>query len=129
MMYRWLANGVVLTHGAFIVFVIAGGLLALKWPRAAWIHLPCAVWGILVEWMGWICPLTPLENRLRRMAGDAGYGQGFIEHYIIPVIYPGGLTRTVQIVLGALVLLLNLWIYSVVFGRRTARGKSYGDTR
>lgn len=122
MIWRWAANAVVLAHFAFIVFVVAGGLLALRWPRAAWVHVPCALWGITVEWMGWICPLTPLENRFRRLAGEGGYGQGFIEHYIIPVMYPAGLTRNVQWVLGALVLLLNLVVYGRIWWRRRRPG-------
>ena len=124
MTYRLLANAVVLVHALFIVFIVAGGLLVFRWPRVVWVHVPLAIWGVLVEWMGWVCPLTPLENRFRRMAGQAGYGQGFIEHYIIPVVYPEGLTRTVQWVLGAAVLLLNAGIYLKLWRRRGRRGQA-----
>ncbi len=111
MLTRLGADLVVVLHFAFIVFVLLGGLLVLRWPRVAWLHLPAVAWGILIEWVGWICPLTPLENRLRRAAGEAGYGHGFVEQYLLPIIYPAGLTREVQFVLGAVVLALNLAIY------------------
>jgi hypothetical protein len=101
-----------------VLFVVLGGLLVLRWPRAAWLHLPAALWGALIEFTGCICPLTPLEQRLRRAGGDATYSGGFIEHYIVPVLYPTGLTRTTQIVLGAFVIALNLAIYGWVLGRR-----------
>ena len=95
----------------------AGGLLVLRWPRVAWLHLPCAVWGEIVEWMGWICPLTPLENRLRRAAGETGYRGGFVEEYLVPVIYPDALTRELQLLAGAFVLALNLAVYGLVWRR------------
>ena len=112
MPYRFLADVVLLLHLAFVVFVVAGGLLVLRRPRLAWIHLPAAAWGALVEFMGWPCPLTPLENRLRRLGGEAGYESGFIEHYITAVLYPEGLPREVQFALGAFVLLVNGSIYT-----------------
>lgn len=112
-----------MVHFAFVAFVVAGGLLALRWPRVAWIHVPAAVWGILIEWAGWICPLTPLENRLRRLGGEAGYPGGFVEHYVLPVLYPSGLTREVQLTLGALVLVLNVGIYAVILRRRRSDGR------
>lgn len=106
-----------LVHFAFVAFVVLGGLPALRWPRFAWIHVPAALWGIVIEWAGWICPLTPLENRLRRLGGEAGYAGGFVEHYVLPVLYPRGLTREVQLILGALVLLLNVAVYLAVIRR------------
>jgi hypothetical protein len=109
-----LADLVVILHFAFVLFVILGGLLVLRWPRLAYVHLPVALYGALIELVGWICPLTPLEKRLRESAGLQGYQGGFVEHYILPVLYPAGLTRGVQWVLGVLVLGINLVIYAVV---------------
>ncbi len=107
----WLADLVLLLHLAFVLLVLFGGLLVLRWPRLAWVHIPVALWGIIVEWAGLICPLTPLENSLRRQAGAAGYSGGFIEHYMTATLYPEGLTRSTQVVLGLVVLLLNGAIY------------------
>jgi len=121
--YRILADLVVGLHFAFVVFVAIGGLLVLRWPWLAGLHLPAAAWGALIEFAGWICPLTPLENWLRRRGDGAGYEGGFIEHYILPVLYPPGLTRELQIGLGMAVLLANLVIYLYV-ARRLARGNS-----
>jgi hypothetical protein len=115
--YRVLAEIVVGFHVGFVLFVVLGGLLVLRWPRLAWLHLPAAVWGALIEFAGWICPLTPLENRLRRAGGTAGYAGGFVEHYLLPVLYPVGLTRGVQYVLGAGVVLVNAAVYWWVFRR------------
>jgi hypothetical protein len=109
--YWLLANTLVLLHLAFILFVVAGGLLTAWKPRLAWLHVPAALWGALIEFMGWICPLTPLENRFRRLSGEAGYEGGFVEHYLIPLIYPEALTAAAQYVLGALVLSTNALIY------------------
>jgi hypothetical protein len=116
-MHRVLAEGVLLAHFAFVAFVVAGGLLVLRWPRVAWAHLPCAAWGAWVELSGRVCPLTPLENELRRRAGQAGYGEGFLEHYVVPVLYPSGLTREIQIGLGVGVLLLNAVVYAWAWRR------------
>ncbi|MEX5217274.1 MAG: DUF2784 domain-containing protein [Nitrospiraceae bacterium] len=116
-MYGFLANLVMLTHLAFVLFVIGGGLLVLKWPRIAWLHVPAAVWGTMIEFMGWTCPLTPLENRLLAQSAEAGYEGDFITHYLLPVLYPEGLTPTVQIVLGLLVVLLNAATYGLVFAK------------
>ncbi len=102
-----MADLVVAVHFLFVLFVVLGGLLVLRWPRVAYLHIPAAIWGAAIEFGGWICPLTPLENWLRRQAGSSGYSGGFIEHYILPILYPSTLTRTNQLVLGALVLILN----------------------
>lgn len=117
MLWRMLADAVVLLHLAFILFVLLGALLCLKWPRLAWLHVPAFLWGALIEFQGWICPLTPLENALRRRAGAQGYETGFIEHYIVPLIYPPGLTRTHQIILGIAVLAVNSAVYGAVLYR------------
>ena len=121
MIYRVLADSVLVFHLGFVLFVCVGGLLALRWPRVLWVHLPAALWGIWVEFSSTVCPLTPLENHFRRLGGEAGYSGGFIAHYILPVLYPSGLNPRVQIVLGVFVVLLNLSVYTVVWRRRTAR--------
>ena len=123
MIYWALADLVLAVHLAFVLFVVLGGLLVLKWPRLAWLHIPAAIWGVLIEYTGWICPLTPLENSFRVRGGDAGFSGGFIEHYIQPVLYPAGLTRGTQIVLGSLALLVNLTAYGVAVARRRRSGR------
>jgi len=122
-LYRALADALVAFHLGFVLFVVLGGLLVLRFPRAAWVHLPAAAWGAWVEWTNTICPLTPLENHLRRLGGEAGYEGGFVEHYLLPVLYPAGLTRTVQYVLAGLVIGVNLGAYGWVLlrARRSAR--------
>lgn len=122
LVYRLLADAVVVSHFAFVVFVILGGLLALRWPKSAWIHVPAALWGGVIELAGWVCPLTPLEVRLRILGGQAGYEGGFVEHYLIPILYPRELTRDLQMGLGVAVILLNLTVYMVVW--RRWRGRS-----
>ena len=117
MSYGLLADLVVGAHFLFVVFVVLGGLLALRWPRVAWLHLPAALWGTLIELWGWVCPLTPLEKWLRRQGGLAGYQGGFIEHYILPILYPAGLTRGVQLLLAAAVVAVNAVVYRMVFRR------------
>jgi len=117
-MAGWLADLVVVIHFLFIAFVVGGALLLFRWPRVAWVHLPAAAWGVFVEWSGRVCPLTPLENALRRAAGEAGYGGGFVERYLLPVIYPAGLTPAIQLWLGVFVLVLNLVIYAGWWRRR-----------
>ena len=117
MFYSLLADVVVLGHFLFVLFAVLGGFLALKWPGWAWIHIPAALWAALIEFAGWICPLTPLENLLREKGGASGYNSGFIEHYLLPVLYPDGLTRSWQIVLGCIVLGINLAVYSWVWRR------------
>lgn len=124
MLYRWLADAVLVAHFGFVVFVIAGGLLALRWPLAALLHLPAAGWGAFVEASGRVCPLTPLENAFRVRAGEAGYVEGFIEHYLLPVIYPGALTRNVQVTLAGVVVLVNLLVYAAVVRRHIGRSRS-----
>lgn len=107
-----------LTHFAFVLFVVLGGLLAWRWRWVIWVHLPCVLWGALIEFTGCICPLTPLENRLRQASGVTGYQSGFIEHYLMPILYPAGLTRGIQIVLGIAVIVFNLVIYTWIYRRR-----------
>ena len=118
MIYSSLADLVLVVHLAFVLFVVLGGLLVLRWQWVAVLHVPAAIWGILIEFAGWICPLTPLENTFRRLGGEAGYAGGFIDHYIQPVLYPSGLTRGTQIVLGSLALLVNLVAYGLLVARR-----------
>lgn len=108
-------------HFAFVVFVVLGGLLVLRWPRLAWLHLPAVAWGASIELLGWICPLTPLENRLRHEAGLAGYEGGFVEHYLLPMLYPASLSRSVQVILGLSVLLINAVVYGSILRRRFHR--------
>jgi hypothetical protein len=108
-------------HAAFIAFVVAGGLLVRWRRRIAWLHLPAVAWGALIEFRGWVCPLTPLEIWARARAGETGYSGGFIEHYLLPVVYPGELTRELQIVLGALVLIVNALVYAWVVSRALER--------
>jgi hypothetical protein len=116
-LYGLLADLVLVAHLAFVGFVVLGGFLVWRWRRLAWIHVPLALWGAAIVVTGFTCPLTPLENRLQRLGGRAGYQGGFIEHYITAVIYPAGLTRQTQIVLGAAVLALNLVVYWRVLAR------------
>jgi hypothetical protein len=129
MIYRLLADLVVLVHLAFVVFAVAGAVLVLRWRWVLWLHLPAVVWAALIEFAGWICPLTPLENRLRILSGGAGYRGGFIEHYLLPILYPSGLTRGVQVMLGSFVIVVNLGIYSWLLVRTVrARVKRDGAT-
>jgi len=116
--YHLLADIVVGLHFTFVLFVILGGLLVLRWPRAAYPHLPAALWGAAIEFGGWLCPLTPLEQWLRRQAGSASYSGGFVEHYILPVLYPSVLTREVQLLLGLAVITVNLAVYAYIFRTR-----------
>lgn len=119
-LYRWLADLMVVVHALFVVFAVLGGFLVLWRPWVAWLHLPAAVWAVLIEFAGWICPLTPLENALRARAGAATYGDGFISHYLLHALYPAGLTRNIQWVLGGIALGVNVLIYAVVLRRRRA---------
>ena len=118
MLYLALADAVLVLHLAFILFVVLGGLLVL-WRRwLVWLHLPAVAWGILIEFAGWICPLTPLENWLRMQGGERGYSGGFINHYLASLIYPEGLTRELQWLLGALVLAINAIVYLRIWRSR-----------
>lgn len=121
MIYRVLSDLVVLFHLAFILFVAAGGLPVLRWPRLALLHLPAAAWGAAIELNGWYCPLTPLENHFSRLAGSRGYAGGFIEHYLLPIIYPAELTREIQVGLGILVIAVNIIPYSLLLCRLLRR--------
>ena len=121
MSYRLAADAVLAAHLAVVLFVVFGGLLVLRAPRVAWLHLPAMAWAAFVELSGSICPLTPLEVMLRRGAGEAGYGGDFVEHYLVALIYPAGLTRELQVAIGTAVLLVNLFAYFVLWGRRAKR--------
>ncbi len=122
MIYRTLADAILILHLSFVVFVLFGALAVIRWPRVRWLHVPAALWGILITYAGWICPLTPIEVALRRRGGDVGYAGGFIEHYITAVIYPAGLTRRTQWILGTVVLVVNLFVYARIVGQ-CARGR------
>jgi len=113
MLNYYAADLVVLIHFCFILFVILGGFIVIKWRRLIWLHLPAAVWGALIEFFGWVCPLTILENKLRQASGGS-YSTGFIEHYIIPVIYPAGLTPDIQLLMGVAVVVVNLFVYTQI---------------
>lgn len=117
--YGLLADLVVTLHLAFVVFTVLGGVLVLRWRWVSWLHLPAAIWGGFVEVTGRVCPLTPLENWLRGAGGDSAYKGDFIEHYLIPIVYPPSLTREVQLALGALLVVVNGAIYMTVWRRRT----------
>jgi hypothetical protein len=121
MLERVLADAVVVLHLAFVAFALAGGLLALRWRWMPLVHLPALAWAAFVEFSGTVCPLTPLENALRVAGGMAGYQGGFVEHYLLPMLYPAELTRTVQVVLGAGLVAFNALAYFLV-GRRRRRG-------
>lgn len=115
---RLLADAVLLLHGLFILFAVLGVLLVWRWPRLAWLHLPAVAWAAWVAVTARICPLTPLENSLRVSAGQAGYGGGFIDHYLLGAIYPEGLTRPIQLAMGIGVALLNAIVYALLIARR-----------
>ncbi len=123
MFYSIAADCLVVLHLGFICFVMAGGFLVLKWRWLAYIHIPAAIWGALIEFQGWGCPLTPLEQSLRQAGGQGGYTGGFIEHYVTRVVYPDFLGRDLQIVLGAIVIVLNIAVYSWVIMRLAKRQK------
>jgi hypothetical protein len=118
MTYGLLADFVVIVHLAFIAFVLLGGLLAVRWPACAWVHVPSVIWAGYIELTGTICPLTPLERLLRSAAGERGYQGHFIDQYILPVIYPSGLTPSMQVMLGALTLAVNAGIYAAAWMRK-----------
>jgi hypothetical protein len=118
MLYGLAAGLVVFLHAAFVVFVVAGGFAVLRWPRVAIFHIPAVIWGAWIELRGWVCPLTPLEQILWERAGRHGYEGGFIDHYVVPVLYPEGLTRSSQVTLGLLVLAINVTVYGISVERR-----------
>lgn len=123
MTFRVLADAVLVLHLAFIAFVVLGGWLVLRWPRLVWLHLPAVAWGVWISVAGRVCPLTPLENRLRALGGEAGYSGGFIEHYLTSLIYPANLTRGFQVALGLFALAVNLVAYGLLW--RRSRGGSH----
>jgi hypothetical protein len=111
MIFRTAADLVVGVHAAFVIFVVLGGLIVVRWPRLAWVHVPAAVWGVLIEFTGWICPLTPLEDYLRERSGLSTYQGDFVEHYALQLLYPAHLTRALQIWLGTAALIINILLY------------------
>jgi hypothetical protein len=118
---RIAADAVLIVHSLFIVFVVFGGALLLRWPRIAWLHVPAVFWAAVVELTGWICPLTPLENTLRRSAGEPAYAGDFVGHYLVALIYPEGLTRGTQMLLALLVIVVNALFYGVLLFRMRER--------
>jgi hypothetical protein len=123
MAYRAAADAILVAHFAFVLFVVLGAFLVLRWPRFAWLHLPAVAWAAFVEFSGTICPLTPMEVLLRQQAGEAGYAGGFIDHYLVSILYPEGLTRDAQTMLGAAVVVINAAIYIVALRRRRTSAK------
>ena len=123
MFYRLAADIVVVLHFSFIVFVIVGGFLAIRWPRIAWLHLPIAAYGALIEFFSFVCILTPLEQWLRIRSGAEGYDTSFTEHYILPLIYPSVLTYRLQLFLGISVVVINVIAYSLVLRKRKIRSR------
>lgn len=122
MIYRVLADVTLVVHLAFVLFVVLGGVVVLRWRRVVWVHLPAAAWGALIMFGGWTCPLTPLENAFRVRGGEAGYQGGFIEHYLVRVLYPRGLERETQVLLGMGVVGLNLAVYGIFHRGRSRPG-------
>lgn len=118
MFYRLAADSVVVLHLGFVAFVMLGGFLLRRWPKLVYAHIPAAIWGVLIEFGGWICPLTPLEKSLRVRGGEAGYQGDFIDHYILPVLYPHGLTRNIQAILGIFALTINVIAYYLFIRHR-----------
>ena len=121
MLWSGAADLVLVVHFAFVLFVVLGGLLALRWPRVAWAHAPVAIYGATIEFVGFVCPLTPLEVWLRRRGGEAGYEGGFVEHYVTAALYPTGLTREIQLALGLGVLAINGVVYALLLRRMRRR--------
>ncbi len=117
MLFRIAADLLVVIHFGFICFVVIGGFLVLKWRWVLFLHVPAAVWGALIEFQGWLCPITPLEQQLRHISGQSGYTGGFIEHYILPIIYPSNLTHEVQIILGTFVVVINIAVYGWIISK------------
>jgi len=123
MVYQTLSNLILIVHLAFVLFAALGGVLVLKWRGLAWVHAPAFLWAAFIEFAGWVCPLTPLENWFREKGGALPYQTSFIEHYLLPLLYPASLTRNLQIVLGLLVLSINLGFYAWMF-RQAAQKKA-----
>lgn len=121
MFYKLAADAVVLLHLGFVLFVVTGGLLVFRWRWMALLHLPAVIWAVLLEFYGWLCPLTPLELSLRAAGGQAGYSGGFVEHYILPVLYPAGLDTTLQIAMGSFVIVINIALYGWLLWRLKSR--------
>jgi hypothetical protein len=115
--YLWLAGVVVVLHVVFVAFVVLGGFLVWRWRWVAWAHVPAAIWGVAIELGGWVCPLTPVENTFRARAGLAGYSGGFVEHHLLPLLYPTGLTAPTQLALGSVVVVVNLIAYGLLARR------------
>ena len=115
------ADLVVLVHTGFVFFVLLGGVLVFRWPRLVWVHWPSVLWAVGIEWRGAVCPLTPLENWLLRQAGGAGYSGDFIQHYFLPVLYPIGLTREIQVILGVVALGVNVGVYTCLWRFRRSQ--------
>ena len=122
MFYKLAADAVVLLHLGFVMFVVAGGLLVFRWRWIALLHLPAVVWAVLLDFYGWLCPLTPLEKSLRVAGGQAGYSGGFVEHYILPVLYPAELDTTLQIAMGSVVTVINIALYGWLLCRLKNQG-------
>jgi hypothetical protein len=114
-MYAFLADALVVLHLLFVVFVMTGGFLLRRWPTLIWLHLPAVLWGAYIEFSGGICPLTPLENQLLAWAGETGYSGGFVEHYLLPILYPENLTAPIQWLLGGCVVVVNLLAYGLAY--------------
>lgn len=114
MLYSFLSAATVIFHALFVLFVVFGGFLVVRWRRLAWLHVPTAIWGVVIELAGWVCPLTPLENYFRARAGEGAYRGGFVEHYVIPVLYPGDLTQRTQVLLATFVIVVNAVAYALV---------------
>ena len=125
-MYRFLADATVLLHCGFVIFVVAGGLLVILRPKVAWVHIPAVIWGILIEFAGWICPLTYLENWFRHKGGQADYPGGFIDRYLLPFLYPDELSRSLQLIMGTLLAIINLLAYAFAVNHR--RKRHHGPT-
>ena len=124
-LFRAAADLVVAAHVAFVVFVVLGAMLVVRWPQLVWVHVPAVAWGVFIELQGWICPLTPLENYLRQRGGSSAYQGEFIEHYILPLLYPAQLTSHRQIWLGSAVVIINILFYwRIVRAVSRARGPS-----
>ena len=126
MIYKVLADAIVLAHVGFILFVVFGGILVVKWKWLAWLHIPAVIWAVVVEVSNWYCPLTPWEIRLRELSGESGYETGFIEHYVLPILYPAALTKKLQLFLGLAVVVINVAVYLWVWRRLSTSAKLTG---